>query len=124
MSRGVASIGSIAGTSGARGAVASDAAAERVKNLMFNALVKKNENFEYVGDMAKEINISEDGTVVTFKLNEDIKFHNGAAFTSAEVQYTFDELFKSEGYKAGAFFDTVPVPGEMVDGKPKTEDGS
>lgn len=101
--------------------VASDAAAERVKNLMFNALVKKNENFEYVGDMAKEINISEDGTVVTFKLNEDVKFHNGAAFTSADVQYTFDELFKSEGYKAGAFFDTVPVPGEMVDGKPKTE---
>ena len=28
---------------------ASDSAAERVKNLLFNALVKKNENFDYVG---------------------------------------------------------------------------
>ena len=38
-----------------------DAAAERVKNLIFNALVKKNENFEYVGELAKEIRTSEDG---------------------------------------------------------------
>ena len=37
---------------------ASDSAAERVRNLMFNSLVKKNENFEYVGDLASEIRAS------------------------------------------------------------------
>ena len=86
---------------------ASDAAAERVRSLMFNALVRKNEKFEYVGELAKEIKPSEDGKVITFILRDGVKFHNGKEFTSADVKYTFDELFKSNGFKSGAFFDTV-----------------
>lgn len=86
---------------------ASDAAADRVRNLIFNSLVKKNENFDYVGELAKEIKVSEDGKIITFILQDNVKFHNGNAFTSADVKYTFDELFKSNGFKSGAFFDTV-----------------
>lgn len=86
---------------------ASDSAAERVRNLMFSSLVKKNENFEYVGDLASEITSSEDGTTITFELRDGVKFHNGKDFTSADVKYTFDKLFESKGYKSGAFFDTV-----------------
>ncbi|MFN0140381.1 MAG: ABC transporter substrate-binding protein [Pyrinomonadaceae bacterium] len=93
---------------------ASDASAERVKNLIFNALVKKNESFEYVGELAKEIKISDDGKILTFVLHDGVKFHNGAPLTSADIKYTFDELFKSNGYKAGAFFDTVPVDKNAV----------
>ena len=85
----------------------SDAAAERVRNLMFNSLVKKNEKFEYVGELAKEIKTSEDGKVITFVLLDNVKFHNGKEFTSADVKYTFEELFKSKGFKAPAFSDTV-----------------
>jgi len=99
-----------------------DAAAERVSNLMFNSLVKKAENFDYVGDLASEINTSSDGKTITFVLRENVKFHNGQPFTSADVKYTFDQLFESKGFKSTAFFDTVPVaPGEVVmgpDGKP------
>lgn len=86
-----------------------DAAAERVKNLMFNSLVKKDQNFDYVGELAKEIKTSEDGKTVTFVLQDNVKFHNGKEFTSADVKYTFDELFRSNGFKSGAFFDTVPL---------------
>lgn len=86
---------------------ASDAAAERVRSLMFNSLVKKNENFDYVGDLAKEITTSPDGKAITFVLRDNVKFHNGKDFTSADVKYTFDELFKANGFKSGAFFDTV-----------------
>lgn len=86
---------------------ASDSAAERVRNLMFNSLVKKNENFEYVGDLAANIATSEDGKTLTFTLRDGVKFHNGKDFTSADVKYTFDKLFESKGYKSGAFFDTV-----------------
>jgi len=86
---------------------ASDSAAERVRNLMFNALVRKNENFDYVGELASEIKVSEDGKTVTFVLRDGVKFHNGKAFTSADVKYTFEKLFESKGYKSGAFFDTV-----------------
>ena len=88
---------------------ASDASADRVRNLMFNSLVKKDANFDYVGELAKEIQTSPDGMTITFKLQDGVKFHNGKEFTSADVKYTFDELFKSNGFKSGAFFDTVPV---------------
>ncbi|MCC6824409.1 MAG: ABC transporter substrate-binding protein [Acidobacteria bacterium] len=87
----------------------SDAAAERVKNLMFNALVKKDENFDYVGELAKDIQTSPDGTAITFILQDNVKFHNGTDLSSADVKYTFDQLFESKGYKSGAFFDTVPA---------------
>ncbi len=85
----------------------SDAAAERVRSLMFNSLVKKNEKFEYVGELAKEIKPSSDGKVITFVLQDNVKFHNGKEFTSGDVKYTFDELFKSNGFKSSAFADTV-----------------
>lgn len=87
--------------------VASDASAERVKNLMFNSLVRKDENFDYVGELASEITSSPDNLTITFKLRDGVKFHNGKEFTSADVKYTFDELFRADGYKAKAFFDTV-----------------
>ncbi|MEO7538654.1 MAG: ABC transporter substrate-binding protein [Pyrinomonadaceae bacterium] len=87
----------------------SDAAAERIKNLLFNSLVKKDANFDYVGELAKDIKTSPDGKTITFTLQDGVRFHNGKEFTSADVKYTVDELFKSNGFKSGAFFDTVPV---------------
>jgi len=86
---------------------ASDVAAERVRSLMFNSLVRKDQNFDYVGELASEIQTSDDGKMITFVLRDGVKFHNGKAFTSADVKYTFDKLFESNGYKSGAFFDTV-----------------
>jgi len=76
---------------------------------MFNALVRKDDSFNYVGELAREINTSPDGMTVTFMLRDGVRFHNGKDFTSADVKYTFDELFKANGFKAKAFFDTVPV---------------
>ena len=42
---------------------------------------------------------------------DNVKFQNGKILTSKDVKYTFDELFKNKGYKAGAFYDTVPLTG-------------
>ena len=88
---------------------ASDAAAERIRNIIFNTLVRKDEHFNYVGELAKDIKVSDDGKTITFTLRDGVKFHNGQDFTSGDVKYTFDELFKANGYKSGAFFDTVAV---------------
>ncbi len=102
----------------------SDVAAERVRSLMFNSLVKKDENFDYVGELAKEIRTSEDGLTLTFVLQDGVKFHNDKEFTSGDVKYTFDELFKSNGYKAGAFFDTVPDGGPTTPPTQSANDSS
>ena len=36
---------------------ASDSAADRVRNLIFNTLVRKNESFDYVGELAQDISV-------------------------------------------------------------------
>lgn len=84
-----------------------DSAADRIRNLIFNSLVKKNDKFEYVGDLAKDFKIAPDNLTVTFTLQDNIKFHNGKDFTATDAKYTLDALFQSGGYKAASFFDTV-----------------
>src|SRR5215207_1355384 len=82
-----------------------DASSERFRQLIFNSLVRKNENFDYVGDIASEIQSAPDGLTHTFKLREGVKFHNGKSFTSADAKYTLDTLLASDSPKAGDFFE-------------------
>jgi peptide/nickel transport system substrate-binding protein len=85
----------------------SDAAADRIRNLMFNSLVRKNDKFEYVGELAKDPVIDADNLTITFTLQDNVKFHNGKDLTSADAKYTLDALFQSGGYKAASFYDTI-----------------
>lgn len=83
-----------------------DAASERVRVLMFNSLVRKNERFEYVNDLASEMpKVSEDGLAVTFILRDNVKFHDGRQLTSADAKYTLDTLLSSNSGKAASFFE-------------------
>src|SRR4026209_1472645 len=72
-----------------------DAASERVRTLIFNTLVKKNEKFEYVGELASDVKRSDDGLTFTFTLQDGVKFHDGRVLTSADVKYTLDLLLSS-----------------------------
>lgn len=81
--------------------------AERIRTLMYNTLTKKNENFEYVGDAAREINASFDGLTLTFVLQDNIKFHDGKPLTAADAKYTLDSLLKLGSPKAASFFETI-----------------
>ncbi|MEP6903850.1 MAG: ABC transporter substrate-binding protein [Actinomycetota bacterium] len=83
-----------------------DAAADRVRTLIYNSLVKKNDKFEYVGELG-DYQIGDDNLTVTFTLKDNIKFHNGKVLTAADVKYTFDALFQANGSKAGSFYDSV-----------------
>jgi peptide/nickel transport system substrate-binding protein len=81
-----------------------DAASERVRTLIFNTLVKKNEKFEYVGDLANFIR-SDDGLTYTFTLRDGVKFHDGRVLSSADVKYTLDLVFSSSFAKSASFFE-------------------
>jgi peptide/nickel transport system substrate-binding protein len=83
-----------------------DAASERVRTLMFNSLVKKNERFDYVGELAADpIQRSTDGTVYTFTIRDGVKFHDGKPLTSADVKYTLDLVFSSSFAKSASFYE-------------------
>jgi ABC-type transport system substrate-binding protein len=82
-----------------------DAASERVRVLIFNSLVRKNEKFEYVPELASDIKPSEDGLTYTFTLRDGVTFHDGKALTSADAKYTLDTLLVSEAGKAASFFE-------------------
>lgn len=84
------------------------AAGERVRVLVFNSLVRKNEKFEYVNELASEMpRTSEDGLTITFTLRDNVKFHDGRVLTSADAKYTLDTLLASNSGKAASFFETV-----------------
>lgn len=82
-----------------------DAASERLRQLMFNTLMRKNERFEYVGEIAESFQASDDKLSVTYKLRDGVKFHNGKPLTSADVKYTLDTLTATDSPKAAGFFD-------------------
>ena len=81
-----------------------DAASERVRTLIFNSLVKKNEKFDYTGELA-DIKRSDDGLTYTFTIRDGVKFHDGRALTSADVKYTLDLVFSSNFAKSASFYE-------------------
>ena len=84
-----------------------DAASERVRALMFNSLVKKDEKFDYVPELASNIQRSDDGLSFTFTLRDGVTFHDGRPFTSADAKYTLDTVLGNSFAKSASFFEGV-----------------
>jgi len=86
------------------GAPSVEAASERVRTLIFNTLVKKDEKFDYSGELASDIKRSDDGLTYTFTLHDGVQFHNGQTMTSTDVKYTLDLVFSSNFGKSASFY--------------------
>jgi peptide/nickel transport system substrate-binding protein len=61
---------------------------------IYEGLLDYDWNLKPVPKLAKSWEVSPDGLTITFHLREGVTFHNGAKFTSADVQYTFMEVLK------------------------------
>lgn len=79
-----------------------------------NALYTVDENNELQPDLAESHTTSPDGKTWTFKLRSGVTFHNGDAFTSADVKYTYDWIMdeKNASTRIGNFnlVDKVEAP--------------
>ncbi len=58
--------------------------------IMFDQHVPQNSLQSIVPDLATDWEWNENGTELTFKLRQGVKFHNGEPFTARDVKCTFD----------------------------------
>lgn len=83
--------------------------AKPVLHNVFNQLVKINGNDQVVPDIAKSWDFSEDGKTITFHLQENVKWHDGADFSSSDVKWTFDEIMDKEGLASGTLANVTEI---------------
>lgn len=81
----------------------SDDNAWPINQNLFNRLVKLNAFDTAIPDLAKTWEWNEDNTEVTFHLQEGVKWHDGEAFTSADVKWTYDTLIAEKWNKSDTF---------------------
>lgn len=75
--------------------VSSDSADERMRQMIFNGLTRKNDKFDPVPDLAESFEASPDFKTFTFKLRQGVKFHNDQKLSALDVKYTFDTMLAS-----------------------------
>lgn len=83
-----------------------------IENVM-NKLLKINGFSEVVPDIAKSYEFSEDGLNLTFYLHEEVSWHDGEPFSAEDVKWTFDQIFKEQGFAANALESIQEV--EVID---------
>jgi peptide/nickel transport system substrate-binding protein len=89
-----------------------------VRVWLYDGLVRFDEEMNPIPDLAESWEISEDGTIYTFKLREDVTFHDGTPMTADDVLYTaqltLDENTNSP-YRSKFIIDDEPVVWEKID---------
>ena len=56
----------------------------------YNNLVQFNDDLSLKPDLAEEWGVTDDGLEWTFKLREDVQWHDGSEFTADDVVYTLE----------------------------------
>ena len=75
--------------------IGTDAQSERIDELLFDALVHRDANFNLEPWLAVSWEIPNPTTYI-FHLRHDVYFHNGQPLTSADVKWTFDSILSGK----------------------------
>ncbi len=70
--------------------------------LIFSGLTRLNEKNEIVPDLAQDYQVSEDGTVYTFRLRSDVFWHDGQPLTAEDVVFTIQAI-QDPGFKGAPY---------------------
>ncbi len=70
-------------------------------NLVLGTMTIENPDGEYIGDLATEWSHSDDGLTWTFKLRDDVKWHDGTPFTADDMVWSINAIINDpEGWTA------------------------
>ncbi|MCE7791335.1 peptide-binding protein [Salipaludibacillus sp. CUR1] len=83
----------------------SDTASGDIEDIVFNQLVRIDEEIEIQPELAVDWEESEDGLTYTFEIHEGVTFHDGEPLTADDVAFTFN-IFIDEDYTGprGGYF--------------------
>ncbi len=94
-----------------------DAQSERIDELLFDALVKRDEHFNLQPSIATSWDIPDPLTYI-FHLRSGVHFHDGQPLTSRDVKWTFDSITngtirtaKASSYR---FVDHIDAPDDYT----------
>lgn len=65
----------------------------QMTNAVFDTLVNKTPDGEFLPGLALSYEVSADECVYTFQLRDDVKFHDGTAFDAAAVKFSLDRAW-------------------------------
>jgi hypothetical protein len=77
---------------------------------IFNGLLEIGPDMEYIPSLAERWEFSEDGLEWTFYLRDDVRWHDGKAFTTKDVNFTFTMLLHPK-YFGGKGADFIFIEG-------------
>lgn len=63
-----------------------------LNSLIYGSLVRHNHQLEIEGYLARDWEVSEDRLIWVFHLREDVRWHDGEAFTAHDVVFTYQTL--------------------------------
>jgi peptide/nickel transport system substrate-binding protein len=87
-----------------------------VRNV-FDMLTRFNANYDIIPQLAESWEVGEDNLQVIFKLREDVRWHDGVPFTSADVKFTFENIlmvYHPRGKVAFAVIDAIETPDDYT----------
>lgn len=73
---------------------------------VYSGLLKSDDNLQMAPDLAKSWTVSPDGKTYTFKLKENVLWHDGSDFSAEDVKFTYDLL------RGGKWITIFPVSSE------------
>jgi peptide/nickel transport system substrate-binding protein len=88
-------------------------ATSRLANLVFDGLLKLDENMQFIPCLAQEVptvangGVSSDGLAVTYNLNPAAKWQDGTNLTAEDVVFTFSYIKKSDSTVYSDFYRSI-----------------
>jgi peptide/nickel transport system substrate-binding protein len=97
--------------------IGTDAQSERIGELIFEGLLRRDENFALKPRLAESWEIPDPLTYI-FHLRYGVRFHDGRAMTSADVKWTLDSMLnrgvRSAKTSAYRYIDRVEAPDDFT----------
>lgn len=74
-----------------------------INQLVLSKLLRYDENYKIIPYLAKSYEVSADGRVFTYHLRDDVYWHDGVKFTSADVKFHYMKAMNYSTYVTSSF---------------------